>query len=145
MHICLIASEFLGFGTAGGFGFATRSLGRNLVSRGHRVTVVIPQPVDLDLDRNTTEMGVDGITVRCYPRDQILRMGWLYRELDADIYHSQEPSLSTYVAQRAMPRSIPMWSRPGTLGIGTTGGLSSNIRRERESGCCVPPHSTRTL
>jgi glycosyltransferase involved in cell wall biosynthesis len=102
MHICLIASEFLGFGTAGGFGFATRSLGCNLVSRGHRVTVVIPQPVDLD----TTETSADGITVRCYSRAKVFKMGWLYRELNADIYHSQQPSLSSYVAQRAMPRSI---------------------------------------
>lgn len=47
MHICLIASEFLGLGTAGGFGFATRSLGRNLACRGHQVTAVIPQPIGL--------------------------------------------------------------------------------------------------
>lgn len=101
MHICLIASELLGFGTAGGFGFATRSLGRNLVARGHRVTAVIPKPVDI----SETETILDGITVRTFPRDQILKSGWLYREIGANVYHSQEPSLSTFVAQRAVPHA----------------------------------------
>jgi glycosyltransferase involved in cell wall biosynthesis len=99
VHICLIASELFGFGIAGGFGFATRSLGRNLVSRGHRVTAVIPQPVGLS-ERVAT---LDGISVCTFPRDRILRAGGLYREIDADVYHSQEPSLSTYVAQRSVP------------------------------------------
>ena len=27
----------------------------------------------------------------------------LFRQADADIYHSQEPSFGTYLAQRAMP------------------------------------------
>lgn len=102
MHICLIASEFLGFGIAGGFGFATRSLGRNLVSNGHRVTVVIPQP------RNVSSSGrvLDGVTVRTYSRSQILRNDAVFQDVDADIYHSQEPSISSYVAQRAMPGAI---------------------------------------
>lgn len=101
MHICLIASEILGFGVAGGFGFSTRSLGRNLVARGHRVTAVIPQPVDL----SDTETMLDGIAVRTYGRNEIFTASGLYRKIDADVYHSQHPSLSTYVAQRAMPQA----------------------------------------
>jgi len=102
MHICLIASEFFGLGTAGGFGFATRSLGRNLVARGHRVTAVIPQPLGV-VD---TDMTFDGIRVRTFLRSEILKADWLYHDADADIYHSQEPSLSSYVAQRAVPEAV---------------------------------------
>ncbi|MEZ5504424.1 MAG: glycosyltransferase, partial [Halioglobus sp.] len=102
MHICLIASEFLGFGVAGGFGFATRSLGRNLVARGLRVTVVIPQPVNF----SKREAVLDGMAVRTYPRAQIMRNDTLFREVGADVYHSQEPSLSSYIAQRAVPNAV---------------------------------------
>jgi glycosyltransferase involved in cell wall biosynthesis len=102
VHICLIASELLGFGTAGGFGFATRSLGRNLVERGHRVTVVIPQPVGM----SDAELVLDGITVRTFARAQILRSDTLFKAVNADIYHSQEPSLSSHIAQRAVPQAI---------------------------------------
>lgn len=101
-HICLIASELLGFGIAGGFGFATRSLGRNLVDRGHRVTVIIPQPVGM----GDSEAVLDGITVRTFARSDILRSDVLFKAVDADIYHSQEPSLSSYIAQRAVPKAI---------------------------------------
>jgi glycosyltransferase involved in cell wall biosynthesis len=102
LHVCFIASEFFGFGIAGGFGFATRSLGRELVSRGHRVTAVIPRPRNLE----ASEAVLDGITVRTYPRNEILRIDALFAEVDADIYHSQEPSLSSYVAQRAAPGAV---------------------------------------
>ena len=102
MHICLIASEILGLGIAGGFGFATRSLGRNLVARGVRVTVVMPVPRHM----STNGAVLDGITVRTYPRAQILRNDALFRDVGADIYHSQEPSISSYVAQRAVPQAI---------------------------------------
>lgn len=99
MHVCLICSEFLGFGTAGGFGFATRSLGRNLAARGHRVSVVMPQPVGL----NDTRIRLDGIDVMTFPRSDIFGAAGLYRDLRADVYHSQHPSLSTHVAQRSAP------------------------------------------
>ncbi len=102
LHICLIASELLGFGVAGGFGFATRSLGRNLVNRGHRVTVVMPQPVGT----TASESDIDGMTVRTFARSDILRCDALFQSVKADIFHSQEPSLSSYIAQRAVPRGI---------------------------------------
>ena len=44
MHVCLICTELYGWGSAGGFGFATRTLGRELIRRGPRVTAVIAQP-----------------------------------------------------------------------------------------------------
>ena len=102
MHICLICSELLGFGFAGGFGFATRSLGRNLAARGHRVTVVMPQPVGLE----DTRARLDGMDVLTFPRKDIFGAAGLYRDLNADVYHSQHPSLSTHVAQRSVPGAV---------------------------------------
>jgi len=102
VRVCLISTEVLGWGVAGGFGFATRSLGRELVRRGLDVTVVLPQP------RGTAEtaLALDGISVRTYPRGRPARALTLLRECDADVYHSQEPSPGTWLAERAMPARV---------------------------------------
>jgi len=42
LKVCLVSTEILGWGLAGGFGFATRSLGRELARRGVDVHVVSP-------------------------------------------------------------------------------------------------------
>ncbi len=45
MNVCLVSTEILGWGkNAGGFGFATRSLARELVARGVTVRIVIHPP-----------------------------------------------------------------------------------------------------
>ncbi|MEM1145035.1 MAG: glycosyltransferase family 4 protein [Pseudomonadota bacterium] len=102
LHVCLLASEFFGLGIAGGFGFATRSLGRQLVAAGHRVSVVIPRPRHVD----GMAVEIDGIQVFTYPRSKVFLHDALFVKLGADVYHSQEPSLSTYVAQRAAPHAV---------------------------------------
>jgi len=94
MRICLICSEFLGWGSAGGYGFATRSIGRALVRRGHEVFAVVPQP----RGKTETALEIDGIQIRSHPRPNFAAARDLFRACDADIYHSQEPSLSTYLA-----------------------------------------------
>ncbi|HHW77031.1 MAG TPA: glycosyltransferase family 4 protein [Xanthomonadaceae bacterium] len=101
MNVCLVSTEILGWGkNAGGFGFATRSLARELVARGVTVSIVIPQP------RGTAESTVtlDGLLVQTYPRLNPAAGIELLRAADADIYHSQEPSLGTWLAQRARPK-----------------------------------------
>lgn len=99
MKICLVAAEVLGWGVAGGFGFATRSIAKGLVQRGVRVDIAVPQP------RGTTERQfvLDGASVHAYPRLDIAAGTALLRALDADLYHTQEPSLGTWLAQRARP------------------------------------------
>ncbi len=99
LTICLVSSELLGWGAAGGFGFATRAIGKGLVHRGHRVFVVIPQP----RGKNGTRFELDGITILAFPRRRLLQSKALFREADADIYHSQEPSVSTFLAQQVAP------------------------------------------
>ncbi|MCP5368082.1 MAG: glycosyltransferase family 4 protein [Hyphomicrobiales bacterium] len=99
MKVCLICAEFLGWGRAGGFGFATRAIGRGLAARGVQVTAVVPFPPG----RDEAEQEVDGIRVLGYPPRDHGRAAALFRGCDADVYHSQQESLATHVAQRAMP------------------------------------------
>ena len=99
MHVCLLSTEFFGWGVAGGFGFATRALGNQLVQRGHRVTVVLPHPRGTE-DRNSN---VGEIEIYTYPRLAFKQGAALLREVDADIYHSQQPSMGTCLANWLLP------------------------------------------
>lgn len=98
MRICLISVEIFAWGKHGGFGRATRVIGRELVKRGVEVFAVVPRRPG----QRRVEI-LDGITVLSFNRATPLRAAALFRECDADIYHSQEPSFATYLARRAMP------------------------------------------
>lgn len=98
LHICLVSVEIFAWGKYGGFGKATRLLGRELVKHGYRVSALIPR-------RNAQKKVevLDGITVYGYdlrhPRETIR----LFKDCEADIFHSQEPNLGTYLVQRFHP------------------------------------------
>ncbi|HXF85206.1 MAG TPA: glycosyltransferase family 4 protein [Anaerolineales bacterium] len=98
MKICLISVEIFAWGKYGGFGRSTRMIGRELVKRGIEVTAIVPRrdgqkPIEI----------LDGIRVLGFEPYSPLSAIKLAREADADIYHSQEPSFGTYLAQWAMP------------------------------------------
>lgn len=98
MRVCLISVEIFAWGKYGGFGRATRLIGRELSKRGIPVTAVVPRRKGQGAVED-----LDGIRVLSFrPRD-FLTATRLFREANADIYHSQEPSMGTYLAQRAMP------------------------------------------
>jgi glycosyltransferase involved in cell wall biosynthesis len=98
MHICLISVEIFAWGKYGGFGRSTRMLGRELVRRGFEVSAVTPRRAG----QAAVEM-LDGIRVYGFEADKPFASQAVYRAIDADIYHSQEPSLGTWLAQRARP------------------------------------------
>jgi glycosyltransferase involved in cell wall biosynthesis len=98
VRICLICVEIFAWGKYGGFGRATRIIGRELARRGVDVTAVVPRR-----SSQLPEEELDGIRVLSFWPGEILRAGELYTKADADIYHSEEPSLGTYMAMRAMP------------------------------------------
>jgi len=98
MRICLIAGEIFAWGKHGGFGRATRTIGAYLAKRGHEVLAVVP----LRGTQGPLET-LDGIRVLGFPRYALWRLPRLFRECDADVYHSQEPSTATWLALRAMP------------------------------------------
>lgn len=101
MRICLISVEIFAYGKYGGFGKATRTIGGELVKRGHEVFAVVPRRLD-----QPAEEVLDGIKVLSYLPKDVMQSGDLYRRINADIYHSCEPSMGTYLAQRHVPDAI---------------------------------------
>ncbi|MGH7499481.1 MAG: glycosyltransferase family 4 protein [Gemmatimonadales bacterium] len=98
MRVCFLSTEIFAWGKHGGYGRATRTIGRELAQRGVEVFAVVPRRgVQRDVE------SLDGITVLGYPIMSPWRAAALCREADADVYHSQEPSTATWLAMRAMP------------------------------------------
>lgn len=98
MHICLISVEIFAWGKYGGFGKATRTLGRELVKRGIQVSALVPRrpsqkPIEI----------LDGMTVYGYEISKPWQMLEIFKICEADVYHSQEPSFASYFAQRLHP------------------------------------------
>ena len=101
MKVCLISVEIFAWGKYGGFGRATRTIGKELAARGHEVLAVVPRregqgPVE----------SLDGMTVLSFPQKSWFESTELLKRADAQIYHSCEPSLGTWLAQRALPDRV---------------------------------------
>ena len=97
MRVCLICVEFF-INKSGGFGRATRTIGRELARRGVEVFAIVPRQGDQE-EREVH----DGVTVLAFPKSRPWDAYALSREVNADIYHSCEPSMTTVFAMRAMP------------------------------------------
>jgi glycosyltransferase involved in cell wall biosynthesis len=100
LHVCLISIELFPDGVHGGFGRATRVIGRELARRGVRVSVVVPRrsPAHADVYE------LDGMTVRQFDARRPWRAMSHYRACNADVYHSQDTSVGTRLALHAAPR-----------------------------------------
>lgn len=101
MRICLVSVEIFAWGKYGGFGRATRTIGRELAARGHEVFAVVPRR-----EGQAPVEQLDGMTVLSFPPRHSLASTDLLREADAEIYHSCEPSFATYLASRALPDRV---------------------------------------
>lgn len=101
MKLCLICNQLAAWGKIGGFGTNTRRLGRALVKAGLDVHVVIPRRAG----QGRVET-LDGMTVHGQTNLEVFLGKQIYREIDADIYHMEEPTICGYWAQRAMPGRI---------------------------------------
>lgn len=97
MRICFVLSEIFAWGKFGGFGSMVRFLARGLTERGLEVYAIVPRRPG-----QKPQESLDGFTVLSHP-------GWsvfssqVYRQVDADIYHSQEATLATLAALQQMP------------------------------------------
>jgi glycosyltransferase involved in cell wall biosynthesis len=100
MKVCFIVSEFFAWGKYGGYGTATRVVATELVRRGVEVTVITPAR-----GAQPEREAIEGVTVLSYPVHSIRAQFQLLRACQADVYHSQEPSLGTWLARKAAPRS----------------------------------------
>jgi len=97
MRICLISVEIFAWGKHGGFGKATRTIGRELARRGHEVFAVVPRRAGQKAVEH-----LDGITVLGFPPGFPFAAVRHFRECNADIYHSCEPSFGTWLAMKTM-------------------------------------------
>ena len=97
-RICLVSVEIFAYGKYGGFGKATRTIGAELAKRGYEVFAVVPGRLD-----QPPEETLDGITVLSYRPNEVPGSGALYKKINADIYHSCEPSFGTWLAQKNVP------------------------------------------
>lgn len=98
MRVCLISVEIFAWGKYGGFGRATRTIGRELVARGVEVFAVVPMRAGQQAVED-----LDGIKVLGFSPRNPWAAAELFKVCSADIYHSCEPSLGSYLAMRAMP------------------------------------------
>lgn len=100
-RICLISVEIFAWGKYGGYGKSTRIIGRELVKLGYEVFAVVPRRTGQNKEEN-----LDGITVLSYVPTEILSAGAICKKVNADIYHSCEPSIVTWLAMKAMPNAV---------------------------------------
>lgn len=101
MRVCLICSQIGAWGKIGGFGTNTRILGRGLAQAGLDVHVVVPRrPGQARIEP------LDGMTVHGQSVAEVFGGRQLYRDIDADIYHAEEPTICAYWAQRARPDRV---------------------------------------
>jgi glycosyltransferase involved in cell wall biosynthesis len=111
LRVCLVATEVFAWGRFGGFGAATRAIGRGLAEKGVRVSVVVPLG---EGQRGFEEL--DGMEVYGFPLTRYPFTAGIYRGIGADVYHSEEPSWGTRLALEAAPdaRHIATSQNPKT-------------------------------
>jgi len=103
VKLCLISNQIAAWGKIGGFGTATRALGSGLAKRGLEVSAVVVRREEMG--QKLIEQ-LDGMTVYGPSKFKTLTSGQIFKEIDADVYQSQEPTIASYLAQKAMPDRV---------------------------------------
>ena len=106
MKICILSSQYFGWGKYGGFGSMTRRLAEALAARGASVHVVVPRRSG---QKPLEHLG--GVKIHGFGSTNVLQAWKILKNLPVDIFHSQEPSLLTLLAQ---------WARPGAVHLVTS-------------------------
>jgi glycosyltransferase involved in cell wall biosynthesis len=100
-HICILASQYFGWGIYGGFGSMSRKLAECLVQAGYPVSVIVPRRIG----QKPVEH-IQGVEIQSFAPLNLAEACRLIRSSPADIFHSQDPTLVTYLAQRLLPNRI---------------------------------------
>jgi glycosyltransferase involved in cell wall biosynthesis len=100
-HICILVSQYFGWGIYGGFGSMSRKLAESLVQAGCPVSVIVPRrngqkPVE----------HIQGVEIQSFAPLNIAEACRLLRNSRGDIFHSQDPTLLTYFAQKLHPGRV---------------------------------------
>src|SRR6476646_11441425 len=88
LHVCILPSQYFGWGTYGGFGSMSRKLAESLVKAGVQASVILPRRKG----QRPLEW-IEGVEVRSFPAMALRGAMELIRESPADIFHSQDPTL----------------------------------------------------
>jgi len=99
VRICIISSQILDIDKIGGFGSMTKCLAYTLASQGHDVSIVVPKK-----ERQLSKQIVNGVTIYGVDLRDLLQSRSFFSNIDADIYHSQNPNFLTFLALRAQPQ-----------------------------------------
>lgn len=99
IKICIISSQFMGFGKIGGFGMMTRELAEALSNKGFDISVVVPKKRNQKDVEHINNVKIYGIKL-----SKIFNLKSIFHEIGADIYHSQNPNLFTFFAQMFEPQ-----------------------------------------
>lgn len=99
LHVCLTCIELFADSIYGGFGRSTRFIARELANRGLTVSIVVPRRSATHPDTYR----LDGATVHQYDPGRPWHAVAIFKKLGADVYHSQDTSLGTFLAQVAAP------------------------------------------
>lgn len=97
-RVCILASQYFAWGKYGGFGSMSRKLATSLAAAGVSVEVIVPRrgaqrPVET----------VDGVRVSSFDPLRLDEAWRLLRASNAEVFHSQDPTVVTWLAQRAQP------------------------------------------
>lgn len=98
-HVCIVATEYLGYGPSGGNGVGARALARTLSSRGVRVTSLVPSAADA----GPAPAALDGVPISTYEKRNPIDLRRRARAIGADIYHHVQASLGAGIVQRSLP------------------------------------------
>ena len=98
-QVCIVTSQYFDWGIYGGFGSMSRKLAESLAAAGFRVSVIVPgrqgqKPIET----------IGGVEIQSFSPRNILEACRIIRASRADIFHSQDPTVLTYLAQRIHPR-----------------------------------------
>jgi glycosyltransferase involved in cell wall biosynthesis len=97
-HICILTSQYFNWGKYGGFGSMSRKLAESLTREGYRVSVIVPRRQN----QKPTET-LNGVTIHSFASFSFAEASQLIRAVNADIFHSQDPTLLTLLAQKLLP------------------------------------------
>jgi len=99
ISVCILAIQYFDDGKYGGFGRMSRLLAEGLNSRGISVSVIFPKTTPKQ-QTSSIENGVEVISFNPLNLLQAIR---LIRNSHANIFHSQNPTILSYLAQKLRP------------------------------------------
>jgi glycosyltransferase involved in cell wall biosynthesis len=96
--VCILSVQYFGDNKIGGFGSMARQLAEGLASRGVMTSVLVPNIGN----RQEYEI-INGVHVYSFNYKNPWQPKRLIKQIDADIYHTQNSNLLTRLAAKIMP------------------------------------------